>query len=113
MVVEVKSFAVVGCIRKLGLRYMHLSEECSKEATPHAANATVGRSLALFVHLSAPNTYLSTNSHVVLEDASRWSSGLPHRCLWTCRTSLRVVADAIPAEEAHTLFQPTSVERPP
>ena len=87
------SFVFVYCIQPL-------RPERSKEAATHTANSTVGRSLARFVHLSTPNTYLSTNSYGVLEHASRWSSSPRHHCLWTCPTSQRVVADAMPAEES-------------
>ena len=57
--VIIKSFAVVESIRKLRLRISTstveltpLRPERSKEPTPHTADSIVGRSLALFVHLS-------------------------------------------------------------
>ena len=59
VVVEIKRFAVIESICKARLRISTptaeltpLRRECSKEATPHAAGSIVGRSLALFVHLS-------------------------------------------------------------
>ena len=59
VVVEIKSFAVIESICKVRLRMSTstaeltpLRRECSKEATPPAADFIVGRSLALVVHLS-------------------------------------------------------------
>ena len=57
--VDIKSFAVVEGILKLRLRISTSTvkltlprPERSKEPTPHTADSIVGRSLALFVHLS-------------------------------------------------------------
>ena len=59
VVVEIKSFAVIESTCKARLRMSTstaeltpLRPERSKEPTPHAADSIVGRSLALFVHLS-------------------------------------------------------------
>ena len=70
VVVEIKS-AVVGVswvyrlrISTTTVEVTPLRQERSKETTPHTADSTVGRSLALFVDLSITYTYLSTNSGI-------------------------------------------------
>ena len=72
VVVEIKSFAVIESICRACLRMSTptaestpLRLECSKEATPHAADSIIGRSLALFVHLattSPPTPALHTRA---------------------------------------------------
>ena len=81
--VEIKS-SVVESIGKLHLRtststveLTPLRQECSKEPTPHAADSIVGRSLALFVHLSTTSPSVR---RCILEHALRWSSSPWHRC---------------------------------
>ena len=113
MVVEIESFAVVRCIRK-HRRHIYTSQTGTLERGDASRRPLHRWSFSRsFVHLSTPNTSLSTNSHDVLE--------MPHDGIPAYGTTASGLVqrhgESSPMRcqlrNHHTLFQPTSVERPP